>query len=668
MLSRPSFSAVRGRLPSSQFYFSRQIANGANWQERQFLDPVSKVPTYHYQNSLPRLPVPDLEVTLTKYLCAVRPLIHPSQYAAVEEEVEKFRETGAELQAELVQKDKENPHTCYYSEMWSDMYLSDRQPLPINYNPQMSMKNCVVPEKNEQSRRAAAIIASAARFYRTLSKKVLEPDIFHTQPTKSKAPWFENAIRFVPTSLSWYGAYLVGAYPLDMSQYSRLFLSTRVPKTGKDELLSFPGIQQHKDIHVLVMRNNHFYKLKVYENGMWDTERDILAKVRAILNDKTPPETKLPIGVLSTENRDKWAEARKDLEKENKEALNDVDSGLFCLCLDDHEPKTDAQRCRNFLFGNGRNRWFDKSLSVIIDGGGKLAVNFEHAWGDGVAVLRFFEECFRDMNNTPLLDDRLLPKVAKPERLQWKVNDKISHAIKAAAKRFDDDTNSLNISVETSNVISKQDLKKLKVSPDAFQQMAFQLGYRKLTGNTVATYESASTAAFKHGRTETIRPVCMESLRFTSAFIEKKDHMDCKTFLNEAINQHSENKVQALKGLGFDRHLFALRNLAQQKGVSYPIFENEAYKKLNYNILSTSTLSSPALQLGGFGPVVPDGYGIAYGLDDKWGLNISSYLDARALSQRIMEAADEMKNVLATEIDYQGIFNKINSGDAKKED
>jgi len=32
----------------------------------QYLDPISVVPTYHFQPSLPRLPIPKLEETLPK--------------------------------------------------------------------------------------------------------------------------------------------------------------------------------------------------------------------------------------------------------------------------------------------------------------------------------------------------------------------------------------------------------------------------------------------------------------------------------------------------------------------------------------------------------------------------------------------------------------------------
>ena len=33
--------------------------------------------------------------------------------------------------------------------------------------------------------------------------------------------------------------------------------------------------------------------------------------------------------------------------------------------------------------------------------GGKAAVNFEHAWGDGVAVLRYFNEVYKDTTEKP---------------------------------------------------------------------------------------------------------------------------------------------------------------------------------------------------------------------------------------------------------------------------
>ena len=52
-------------------------------------------------------------------------------------------------------------------------------------------------------------------------------------------------------------------------------------------------------------------------------------------------------------------------------------------------------------------------------------------------------------------------------------------------------------------------VKKFKLSPDSLMQSAFQIAYYKIYGQYVATYESASTSAFKLGRTETVRPATM---------------------------------------------------------------------------------------------------------------------------------------------------------------
>ena len=54
-------------------------------------------------------------------------------------------------------------------------------------------------------------------------------------------------------------------------------------------------------------------------------------------------------------------------------------------------------------------RWFDKSFTLIVTKNGHTAVNFEHSWGDGVAVLRYVIEILKDSSTRPLVhpDSRL---------------------------------------------------------------------------------------------------------------------------------------------------------------------------------------------------------------------------------------------------------------------
>ena len=61
-------------------------------------------------------------------------------------------------------------------------------------------------------------------------------------------------------------------------------------------------------------------------------------------------------------------------------------------------------------------------------------------------------------------------------------------------------------------------MKKAKVSPDGWMQMAFQLAYYRQHGKSVPTYEAASTRKFLTGRTETVRTLSVDSVAFTKAW------------------------------------------------------------------------------------------------------------------------------------------------------
>lgn len=83
----------------------------------------------------------------------------------------------------------------------------------------------------------------------------------------------------------------------------------------------------------------------------------IVGGLESILTS-TEPEAKHPVGVLTTENRDVWAAARKHLVSlGNSEALELIDTSLFNLVLDDSNPGNDPVRLiRLFLHADGINR------------------------------------------------------------------------------------------------------------------------------------------------------------------------------------------------------------------------------------------------------------------------------------------------------------------------
>ncbi|XP_030180744.1 carnitine O-palmitoyltransferase 2, mitochondrial isoform X3 [Lynx canadensis] len=529
------------------------------------------------------------------------------------------------------------------------MYLSARDSIVLNFNPFLAFNPDPKSEYNDQLTRATNMTVSAIRFLKTLRAGLLEPEVFHLNPAKSDTDTFKRLIRFVPSSLSWYGAYLVNAYPLDMSQYFRLFNSTRLPKPIQDELFT-----NEKARHLLVLRKGHFYVFDVLDqDGNIVGASEIQAHLKYILSDSSPaPE--FPLAYLTTENRDVWAELRQKLASGgNEEALRKVDSAVFCLCLDDFPIKDLVHLCHNMLHGDGTNRWFDKSFNLIMAKDGTAAIHVEHAWGDGVAVLRFLNEVFKDSTQAPAVTPQSQParmdSSVAVQKLNFKLNDALKTGISTAKEKFNATVKTLTVDLIQFQRGGKEFLKKQKLSPDSVAQLAFQMAFLRQYGQTVATYESCSTAAFKHGRTETIRPASIFTKRCSQAFVrEPSKHStgELQQMITKCSTYHGQLTKEAAMGQGFDRHLFALRYLAAAKGIALPeLYLDPAYGQINHNILSTSTLNSPAMNIGGFAPVVPDGFGIGYAVHDNWiGCSVSSYpgRNAREFVQCVEKALEDI--------------------------
>lgn len=164
----------------------------------------SKVPTMHFQRSLPRLPIPLLKKTCERYLAAQRPLLIDESYRHVESQVHSFcNGIGQELDSNLRTDDKKNKHTSYISKMWFDTYWADRIPLPINYNPAIIFNNDPNKDFSTQLVRSSNLLLSSIRFMLSLRQGILEPEVFHLNPKKSDTNTFRNVTRFLPSSLSW---------------------------------------------------------------------------------------------------------------------------------------------------------------------------------------------------------------------------------------------------------------------------------------------------------------------------------------------------------------------------------------------------------------------------------------------------------------------------------
>lgn len=420
----------------------------------------------------------------------------------------------------------------------------------------------------------------------------------------------------------------------------------------------------------------------------------IINRLRFVLNDPASQKpAEYPLGVLTSQNRDKWAAIREHLVKtHNEKSLEVVDSALFCVSLDEDDAFNLAEPVpivENMLYGNQRglyNRWFDKSISLIVTKDGTSGVSFEHSWGDGVAVLRLFNEIYKETTESPIIqpsDVATTPTQDVSEDIihvglyrsdsffyiihsmyfiyfifsDFALDDKAKLDIAEALANYRATVNSVSMHALIYTEMNKGFCKNHKVSPDAIMQLGFQLAYAKQHGEYVGTYESCSTAAFRHGRTETVRPCTIDTKAFcesilrstsTAAALNKSQQRD---LIVKCSQTHGQLNKEAAMGQGFDRHLFGLKHTAQLNKIPLdPIYEHNAYRKINCNILSTSTLTSNGLYAGGFGPVEANGYGIGYNINDEFlGTIVTHYTKQRNGSEFIdclRESYDEIRKIL----------------------
>ena len=208
----------------------------------------------------------------------------------------------------------------------------------------------------------------------------------------------------------------------------------------------------------------------------------------------------------------------------NVKSLNEIESALISIQLSerkfisngwDKDGDFDAW-CRYMLHGDdARGRWYDKAMSVVVDAGGRVAVNAEHSPSDGLHATTVFNWSLRnnvDLNAGRTVSDEQLPV---PEQLPFDIDTEMSKRIKQANGR-------ILQKIQDSELVTLYHMdygndwikKHAKMSPDGFTQMAIQLTYYRLYRKFVAAYQSAATRKYCKGRTDVTRVTSIESRRW----------------------------------------------------------------------------------------------------------------------------------------------------------
>eukprot|EP00934_Nitzschia_sp_Nitz4_P004622 Nitzschia sp. Nitz4//scaffold138_size62050//4768//10338//NITZ4_006382-RA/size62050-augustus-gene-0.27-mRNA-1//-1//CDS//3329535749//4612//frame0 len=612
--------------------------------------------TYAGQGDLKPLPIPELEETCKKLLLNVE-AFHEDEEDRKEAEqvIQEFLTKDAPKLQELLKKyDAEGRASgaigSYVEDFWNDAYLSPESTVVMNLNPYFVLEDSPDPKlANNPLKRAANLCFAAVRFASQVRHETLRPDTARGKP-------------------------------ICMDQFKALFGCARVPmKHDKDAIHVFDksnhvAVMCQGDMY-------YFQALWPDGDVAVDEGDlvDILTAIHKhamddVKNGNPVVRAQNSIGVLTSLPRNDWAQARAGLcehSAANAEALQIVDSALFVLVLDEFEPKNRNAVAANMLHGSYSlnqytpaageesketlyneyqggsccNRWYDK-LQMIVCKDGSAGINFEHSSIDGHTCLRFVSDVYAEsvisfaQSITKLVAAHdSIPNVVHakvkravtvldskgratldvfPKKLHFDVPEDIQRQIYYAETVLGDEIMTSETCVLDFKDYGKEFIKSQKMSPDSFVQMSMILAYYRLYGRIVCSYEPVLTKAFYHGRTEAMRPSTIQARRLCEAFVDpKKSNEEKIAALQEAVKFHGKYVKECAGAKGVDRHLFALKCIAQKYGEPIPAFySSKPWAQLNHTILSTSNCGNACLAGFGFGPVVPEGLGVGYIIKD----------------------------------------------------
>jgi carnitine O-acetyltransferase len=541
-----------------------------------------------FEESLPKLPVPTLEETAARYLKSVHPLLSSSELESTKKAVEEFIRpggVGSKLQEKLLARREDPKHKNWIYDWWNEAaYMAYRDPVVPYVSYFYSHRDD--RRRRNPAKRAAAITTATLEFKKQVDQGTLEPEYMKK-------------------------------LPISMDSYQWMFNCSRVPTKPADKPIKF---SHEENKHFLVIRKNQFFRV-MHEVGGKQLNTSELEQQFKRVYEKA--EKAAPVGILTTENRDVWTDAREILVKahsSNAQTLQTIESASFVVCLDDAAPVTLEERAHQYWHGDGSNRWCDKPLQFIINDNGTSGFLGEHSMMDGTPTHRLNDYVNEVIFNNKLdfSDPSVRSNLPEPQAIKFHINKEVQAEIDRALKDFTEVIGAHELRVQAYQGYGKGLIKKFKCSPDAYVQMVIQLAYHKMYGKNRPTYESAATRRFQQGRTETCRSVSDESVAFCNAMadpsIEDKTTAD---LFRKAVNAHVSYITAASDGKGVDRHLFGLKKLLGPNDEVPAIYKDPAFAYSSHWFISSSQLSSEYFNGYGWSQVVDDGWGIAYMINEN---------------------------------------------------
>jgi len=540
---------------------------------------------FAYESSLANYPLDNLEVYFRKYIHSLKPFFSESQLQETQKSIENtLSQHGPEVFEALLHKNQN--HKNHVDEAWfsSQSYSQRESLLESNFSMTFSYDRGFPSARDGCN--AAGMFCSGLLEYRQLIKSQnLKPDIIGT-----------NLV-------------------YDMSQYNYLFGVSRIPMKKSDKLATWKDSQ-----HLVVFRNNSVFLVPAFDyNGQPLPSKTLEIMFRKVC-ESAQTEERVPVSMISLDQRDKSAELTQHLEslsEQNRKNLELINSAICTISIEDNVVQDPEELYNNIYSGTGKNRWLNKSMHAVFFANGTGGLSFEQSQSHGILFHKAIHDIYYKIFEQLKTKATLQPTIPEPVKLEFTYDEKFLKLFAESQTRVNDFLNKLTSSTRRFESYKRlSDVFKV-IPPSSLMQLSFQLAWHKKFNEPLLAAEIVEQRNFYRGKWDFLRVCTPEIKHMCETLCSSSSQSQKLQALKEAINSHYSSAKEVIYGRGIDTPLWAVQKQAEEMGFELPVFKDPLWEQSKKFLLSTMFFGNSNVSFGQ-APFEHKGLGSFYSFQDPF--------------------------------------------------
>ncbi|XP_068855674.1 carnitine O-acetyltransferase-like, partial [Aphelocoma coerulescens] len=295
-----------------------------------------------------------------------------------------------------------------------------------------------------------------------------------------------------------------------------VFGGCRVPGPRRDEVLRVPpGAQPPPFVTVSV--NGQFFLMGVAAPSGRPLPPPALLAALGGLRARAGgggARAHPPVGLLTGQHRQDWGRVHGHMMRDrlSRASLGRIQRSLLVLSLDSPVLAPPGGRgpegvAAQVLHGGGAgansaNRWWDKTLQLVVGQDGTCGALYDPAVTDGAVVAELLDHALEHSRRLGPAPPAAAPPLPPPQRLRFSLGPEVAPELERAKRHLD----SLAADVDVHCLEHEGFGAAAGLRPEALVQVALQVAFYRAHGSLCATCEPLSLRRVLPGCTDLLRP------------------------------------------------------------------------------------------------------------------------------------------------------------------